>query len=378
MSYYLMSIHETAEHILSAFYGSREISTGCFLVDFLETDWQGLKKESESLRDACVETRSLSFRFYYWFRKLGSKVANYPLFSDFLRCQLRDEMQKILEALPNPDGGAEEYEYLNSLYDHSHFIKAPVEIADEYIRLFLNKIAYFFAAYSHMKEQLLPAVDYVMGNRNEFAFKTYYRYRRSHNEYTVLSKAAYSKISPVFQVSVGGRRENFEETASSDADINAEYYANFIDSYTYMATDHLEALALWEFDMLCSMGLRIRRCELCGRFFLPYSSVSAYCDRPAPGKENKTCKEVGAMLKHQKNVAGDAPKLLYRKVSNRVHLAAKRMEPQHPNIITENYTCWIADAKELLKKVENGEISFKEYEGLIDRSPKELLGIKDE
>lgn len=169
--------------------------------------------------------------------------------------------------------------------------------------------------------------------------------------------------------------KSFSLVPGESEEIEDELKGKKLSAHTYQATDHLEALALWEFDMICAENIAIRRCELCGRYFLPHSVVSIYCDRPVEDRPGKTCKDIGAMLKHQKVVEKDEAKKLYRKVANRVHTAAVRLEPQYPHILRVNYCQWQFEAKALLERVESGEIDFDEFEGLIDKSPRELLGI---
>ena len=142
-----------------------------------------------------------------------------------------------------------------------------------------------------------------------------------------------------------------------------------------MATDSLVALTIWEFDMVCAQEVFLRRCAYCNRYFQPYSVVSCYCDRPVEGKEGKTCKDIGAMSKHQQKVSQDEAKKLYRRVCNRTQMAAYRRREQHPDIL-RRYSQVQLYGKELLEQVEEGTITFEEFQEKFDKKPGELLGIK--
>ena len=50
-------------------------------------------------------------------------------------------------------------------------------------------------------------------------------------------------------------------------------------------------------------GFVPKRCANCGRWFLQYPGATyAYCDGPAPGQEDKTCREIGATASFQEKV----------------------------------------------------------------------------
>ena len=112
-----------------------------------------------------------------------------------------------------------------------------------------------------------------------------------------------------------------------------------LEGHAYMVTDALDALTLWEFEMICANEILLRRCAYCNRYFRPYSVVSCYCDRPVEGKGGKTCKEIGAMSRHQQKVNQDEAKKLYRKVCNRTQMAGQRRKEQYPDILRRDKKC---------------------------------------
>lgn len=122
----------------------------------------------------------------------------------------------------------------------------------------------------------------------------------------------------------------------------------------------IRALVFLEFEYMCTNDLTIRKCEHCGRYFLPYSRVSLFCERPVEGTE-KTCKDIGAMEKYNRKVAADEARNLFRRLNNAYHMRTKRA----PAVYTQAaYEAWRDDTRELLKQVEEGTMLAREFEEL--------------
>ena len=63
-------------------------------------------------------------------------------------------------------------------------------------------------------------------------------------------------------------------------------------------------------------GFVPKRCANCGRWFLQYPGATyAYCDGPAPGQEDKTCREIGATASFQEKVRNNEIWKLHHKNS---------------------------------------------------------------
>lgn len=62
----------------------------------------------------------------------------------------------------------------------------------------------------------------------------------------------------------------------------------------------------------------IKRCENCGKYFIPFSNNTLYCDNISPQKDNKTCKQYAS--KQPKGV-----QKLYRQVYSRLYQKYSRM-----------------------------------------------------
>ena len=199
--------------------------------------------------------------------------------------------------------------------------------------------------------------------------------RQQSRDYAVLAQTMYPTLKTEFRIAENGRFKEFWPSNPVTSEDTEKLRREKLTAHTYQSTDHLEALALWEFDYLAANNLALRRCNYCDRYFIPYSVTSCYCDRPIEDRPAKTCKDIGAASKHQQDVNQDAAKALYKKVNNRVQTWAGRHEAQYPNARRTNYKRWQFEVKDLLEKVETGEIDYDAFAGTIDRSPKELLGL---
>lgn len=76
------------------------------------------------------------------------------------------------------------------------------------------------------------------------------------------------------------------------------------------------SLAFLEFEYMCANDISIRKCARCGRYFLPFSSLSRYCDRFVDSEKQKTCKDIAAMEKYSDKINNDTAKKLYRQRAN--------------------------------------------------------------
>ena len=68
-----------------------------------------------------------------------------------------------------------------------------------------------------------------------------------------------------------------------------------------------------------------RCCANCGKFFMPRGGYDVeYCDNPAPGETDKTCKEVGARNTFARRVK-DSPALQIFQRAYKTHHARIRV-----------------------------------------------------
>ena len=111
--------------------------------------------------------------------------------------------------------------------------------------------------------------------------------------------------------------------------------------------------------MTCLQEGRVPRCcANCGRFFMPRGGYDVeYCDNPAPGETDKTCKEVGARNTFARRVK-DSPALQIFQRAYKTHHA--RIRSGH--MTKETFAIWSARAMDLRDACLEGKITLEELE----------------
>ncbi|OQB25793.1 MAG: hypothetical protein BWY11_00170 [Firmicutes bacterium ADurb.Bin182] len=130
-------------------------------------------------------------------------------------------------------------------------------------------------------------------------------------------------------------------------------------AHMFYTSEDVRALVFAEFRHMCMNELAVRKCEYCGRYFLPFSSASLYCDRVVENSEGKTCKEVAPTEKYFNKRNADAARKLYSRLRNTYHMRCERAPQVYPH---EEYYAWMDNAKGLLKEVDAGSLSVEEFE----------------
>jgi hypothetical protein len=376
MSWYLMGLENGTEYMETISAGCLERKAGAWIIAFSDVDWAALEEKCESLRDTYEETRNLSMEFALWYQQLCREMEPlHPLMGEFVHHQLMGDLKNILmEQLP-PDTERPEWQYVMALEKDEPVQPIPAELP----RLFLRQFSTRFHTFFDIQAKLIPMMDAVLDAGGEYAelsvLQRYCLMRQESKDYMVLAETLYPTLKTEFRVAFDGRFKDFWTSKPVTPEDVDKIKRKKLIARTYQATDHLEALALWEFDYLAANNITLHRCGHCGCYFIPYSVTSCYCDRPAEDRPGKTCKDIGAASKHQRDVNQDATKALYKKVNNRVQTWAGRHEAQYPNARKSNYKNWQYDAQRLMEKVEVGEMDYDGFAEALDRPPKELLGL---
>ena len=124
----------------------------------------------------------------------------------------------------------------------------------------------------------------------------------------------------------------------------------------YGAKD-LRILLYLSFEYMVSQGTAFRRCLNCGRYFIPFSVHTCYCDRPAG--EGKTCKSYAAKANYTRRLQDDAARSLYIKQNNAYQMRVRRSPELYPE---EEYRLWQMHARSLLGQFDRGEISWEMFQ----------------
>lgn len=114
------------------------------------------------------------------------------------------------------------------------------------------------------------------------------------------------------------------------------------------------------FYQLLDKGYLIKKCENCGKYFVPFNrSDTLYCDRFAPQDNNKTCKEYGASKTYLENLKNDKAKGLFRKIYMAKQMLAKR-NPDSPEY-AESFEKYKTQSKQWKAEVKAGTKTEQEY-----------------
>ena len=100
----------------------------------------------------------------------------------------------------------------------------------------------------------------------------------------------------------------------------------------------------------------VKKCELCGRYFLIKGDYNAkYCDRKMEGKR-QTCQQIGSSRDFNKRVEKSEPHKEYMKAYKRMHSRIK-----YGMITKEQFHEWNKQADGKLLMCESGELSLEDF-----------------
>ncbi len=137
-----------------------------------------------------------------------------------------------------------------------------------------------------------------------------------------------------------------------------------LNAYTFYYSTDIRVLVFMEFEFMCTNDLTVRKCENCGRYFLPFSKVSLFCDRLVEDSD-KTCKEIGALIKHNQKVNADKSRSLFRRLNNAYQMRCSRAPEGYKEKMHAQYEEWKKNARTLLKQVEEGVLTVEKFEELV-------------
>jgi len=114
--------------------------------------------------------------------------------------------------------------------------------------------------------------------------------------------------------------------------------------------------ARWEISQSMIVGNLIKRCKCCGKFFaMEPGYFYEYCSGIAPGENERTCREVGALKSHEEKIKNDPVWAVYRKAYKKYHarVGKKKMSKA-------DFQVWADRAIVLRDKALAGEVSVNE------------------
>lgn len=151
----------------------------------------------------------------------------------------------------------------------------------------------------------------------------------------------------------GHTDEEFTVTRENIADLELEAAICY-------ASDDLRALVFMEFEFMVTYGFGLRRCDNCGKYFLPFSVVSRYCDRPAGN--GKVCKDLAVRDRYNRKLQENIFRSAYVKNNNAYQMRVRRSPEQYP---AEEYARWKENARLALSGLADGTVSETECMKLV-------------
>lgn len=131
-------------------------------------------------------------------------------------------------------------------------------------------------------------------------------------------------------------------------------------TYSFDPEDRLRSIAMISFSELGSRGKIIRKCQNCGKYFIPSKrSDTLYCDNPSPEAPEMTCKEYGTRRLWYERQKEDELATLSRKIASAKGMLAKR-NPDIPQY-AESYEYFKAQRLIWMKAVKEGTKTQDEY-----------------
>ena len=125
-------------------------------------------------------------------------------------------------------------------------------------------------------------------------------------------------------------------------------------------SDDLGATLLTELLEMVEQGIKLKKCDYCHRYFIPFSSKALYCDRLF-GDTGKTCKEIAVKEKHTQKVAADDGLKLIRRRIKTYDMRVRRT----PAVYTDAaFQAWKTQAEDARNRYVNGDLTYAELDVL--------------
>jgi hypothetical protein len=133
-------------------------------------------------------------------------------------------------------------------------------------------------------------------------------------------------------------------------------------SFYQVYVTNLEETLYLEFRYLLINEVTLKKCQNCEKYFVSTarSKNLLYCNRKISGS-NKTCEDVGSMNVYQKKAQDDPILAIWRKAKDR-----NRKREENEKITPDEYKNWVVYGGEIKDKTEKGEISYSEFEEIMN------------
>ncbi|HBF8040690.1 TPA: hypothetical protein UL242_002506 [Clostridioides difficile] len=130
----------------------------------------------------------------------------------------------------------------------------------------------------------------------------------------------------------------------------------------YLILEELEEFLFYEFAEMCKLELKIKKCQLCGEFFILKSKHNAYyCNRIY--ENNLTCNQIGIKKTYKLKISNNPTLKEYERIYNAKYAKMKRDELKESSIgeSKEEFMKWSKIAQKLRKQYINNEITKEDF-----------------
>ncbi len=129
-----------------------------------------------------------------------------------------------------------------------------------------------------------------------------------------------------------------------------------------------------EFEFLCANNIDIVKCKNCGRYFLPLTSASSFCDRPLEEDPTRICKSLSSQWyadnKRSNNPAWDEY-MVYR---SRYNSRTYRNKAKNPK---DRLDRWNKHARQLFQDYDSGKITHEEFSSTLAEMDKDMKPLDE-
>jgi hypothetical protein len=131
-----------------------------------------------------------------------------------------------------------------------------------------------------------------------------------------------------------------------------------VESRMVYGTDDLRSFLLLQIQEMVFQNSILKKCDYCGRYFLPFSKKAVYCDH-IHADSGKSCKELAAKQKFEKKVAADEGLALYRRRNRTYNMRVSRAPKVY---LKKDYLAWKVAANAALEQYSRGELTLEQLD----------------
>lgn len=138
------------------------------------------------------------------------------------------------------------------------------------------------------------------------------------------------------------------------------YKENKIKALTAYKIEEFEDFIVASLSEIFEKKKTIKKCENCGKYFIPKRSDAFYCDNPSPQNETKLCKDYAPANK-SKDEAYNTYRRIYKSLKGKIDYYSKPGDEILHQQYEETFNRFIEENTEKKKQFENGDITKEEY-----------------